>query len=254
MVISPCTRSRLSFCSVVRAIFVAMAGTTGCGGDAIVAPRPDPFLYVVLNQRTFVADPQRAFLLTVGSPATSDYRVAEQFEMRRVTDGAVFVWQDKGQRGLAPVRADGASLFDGNYALPDYASGTSLGARDIQAGDGFNLTVRTGGVTIRGSVTVPSPFALTLESQGSARVVKWPRVADAGGYSVEVGGITAPAFQTDTAFTLPPLRGSIREVRVKALDQNLSRYLSDTQVRRAGIDAGYGVFGAVTVATLSVPP
>ncbi|HEX2780104.1 MAG TPA: hypothetical protein VHM30_11425 [Gemmatimonadaceae bacterium] len=51
---------------------------------------------------------------------------------------------------------------------------------------------------------------------------------------------------TDTAFTWCELTTDdpdIRLLRVVALDSNAYRYLSDTLVTRAGLDAGFGLFG-----------
>ena len=231
-------------------------GAVACGGDgAIVPARPDPFLYLVLNQRAGGPDPaldQRALLLTVGSPAVSDYRVAERFEMHRARDRVMFAWRDLGRRGQAPVDAANAALLNGNYGLPDAATDGGLGALDIRPGERYDLTVETGGVTIRGSVTVPAAFTLTLERRGTDRVLTWPHVDGADSYSVEIGGVTAAKVQTDTAFTLAPVPAAGAEASVKALDANLSRYVADKRAARAGIDAGYGVFGAISVATLHV--
>src|SRR5688572_4281081 len=106
---------------------------------------------------------QRALLLTVGSPTSSNYLVAQQFEMRRVSDGAVFTWVDMGQRGKAPVDPANAALHNGNYALPDSAAGTSLGAFDIQPNEAYELEILVDGQTIQGLVSVPASFALTIQ-------------------------------------------------------------------------------------------
>lgn len=231
-----------------------IAAVLGCNSVPIVLPRSDPFLYLVLHQRTFVSPQQRALLLTVGSPTNSDYRLADMFEMRRRSDGAPFVWRDLGQRGQAPVDASNASLTDGNYGLMDSASAGSLGATDIGFGTGYDLMIRTGGVTINGTVTVPAAFGLVLQSDGAKRVVCWPRVNGALSYSVEIGGVTAPHFQDDTLIEMPALPSVGADVVVKALDTNLTRYVRDGRTIRAGIDAGYGVVGALSIASLHVLP
>lgn len=42
-------------------------------------------------------------------------------------------------------------------------------------------------------------------------------------------------------------------LQVRAVDENLYRYLADERVGRSGIDRGYGVFGAVVFADALVP-
>lgn len=221
-----------------------------CSSAPLVPYRTEPFLYLVLGQETAIGE-QRAFLLTVGSPAYSEYLPATRFEMRRVQDGAAFPWRDMGQRGVAPAEPTIASLHDGNYTLPEEGSGSSSGNGDIRPGDTFDLIVEAEGVVMTGRVTMPAEFAVAVLSEPRRAV--WPRVNGAALYSVQLRGYGVAALQSDTVVLLPEDVPTGTEVRVKALDENLARYVSDESAGRAGLDSGFGVFGAITTASVMVP-
>lgn len=237
------------------AVLVAAALASACSGDAIVVPvSEEPFLYLVLNERSVDRSSpaghvgQHALLLTSGSPAQpAHYRRAERFEMRRASDGAAFAWQVRpltGDVGSFPS----VSLDHPNLSLPA-AAPPALGADDIVPGETYELRVETGGRVIQGRVTVPARFAATVAERDGRRVAVWPRVPGAAGYRITPGD--GPLrIQADTAFPVPDGLPGGSALRIDALDPGLFTYLTDDRTGRAGIDAGYGVFGALTSATL----
>lgn len=236
------------------ATVIALAGCDSLG--PVVEYRPDPLVYVVLNQRVAALgrDPdQRAFLLTLGSPAVSEYRVAQRFEMRAVRDGSRFVWQDLGRRGLASVDGYGTDLGFANYALKDGATAPDRGALDLVSGEEYTLHLDTDGVAIGGQVRIPAAFELTI-LDGPPRVVMWKQVSGAAMYNVTILGATAGWYQADTVVVMPALKAGGADIVVNAIDPNLWRFISDSTAARSGIDAGYGVFGAISTARLHVDP
>ncbi len=224
-------------------------------GDVLVPQSDEPFLYLVLNQiATSFYQPlewsgQQALLLTSGSPLEPPhYRTAERFEMRRASDGARFDWRT--HRGLIdePGTLSGFQMLYANYYLPQTASADGLGKEDLQPGETYELFIQTEGVVIRGTVTIPEAFSATVLNLDGQRTVVWPRVRGAAGYSVSLstGQIE---LQTDTVFALPADANSIV---IRALDPHLYRYTVDDRVGRAGIDNGFGVFGAMSLAQLQI--
>jgi hypothetical protein len=242
-------------------LLLVVALLLGCSSEGAVIPRSDePFLYLVLNQRPggdAGAGVTRALLLKSGSPTYSEYLTASRFEMRGAADGALFDWQDRNRSGPAPVDAHNASLAHGNYELPAAGSGSRLGGQDVTPLARYNVTVEVGGRVLSGSTLVPAGFPLTAERRGDDWLVSWPHVAGAAAYSVEVRGPGAPpAFQTDTFVLIPPPHPAAwtptTEVVIKALDTNLARYVLDRRVSRSGLDDGFGVFGSLTEARVTI--
>lgn len=247
----------VSIRTMVRAAALVAAAVlaSACRGDVIVVPvSEEPFLYLVLNERTVDRSTaegragQHALLLTSGSPAQpAHYRLAERFEMRRASDGAAFAWRVRpltGDVGSFPA----VSLDHPNLALPA-AAPPALGADDVAPGETYELRVETGGRVIRGRVAVPARFAATVTERDGRRLAVWPRVPGAAGYRITPGD--GPLrIQADTTFAIPDDLPVGSELRIDALDPGLYTFLTDDRTGRAGIDAGYGVFGAVTSATL----
>ena len=236
--------------SGIRALVLAST-VAACEGEPSIPSSDAPLIYLVLNQRTTAGTPpgQYAFVLTAGTVDKPLYRDAERFELRRHRDGALFAWQSTGASGRAPGDYSGIASGSGNYFLPS-AGTDGLGAKDIAAGESFDLLIETGGEVIRGTVTTPGPFALARDPSRPDRVV-WPRVPGAAGYSVEIAGRTPPVLQVDTAVVIPSGRGDSVSVVVHALDPQLFAVQTDERLARSGLDNGYGVFGALTTARLS---
>lgn len=236
---------------------VAGAGLPGCSGDPIVVPDSrEPFLYLVLNERTPDRNTvdrrmgQHALLLTAGSPvAPAEYRGAERFEMRRVSDGARFAWEARGMEGPVPSYP-AAPLDRPNFSLPDSAPGPLLGADALEPGETYELRIETEGRTVGGRVTIPESFQVSLVEGGGRRTAVWPRVEGADGYRIEIED-SPVQVQTDTAFVLPA-RVPGGRVRVSALDPALFRYLTDPRAGRAGVENAYGVLGATSSAELEL--
>lgn len=237
-------------------LLLALAGAAvGCGGgDAIVFPQSErPFLYLVLNQTVpagggSVAQP--ALLLTLMSADSAEYRSARSFLMRGIPGDTTFGWREGSLFGAVDFeQGPTARPEEGNYILRDSVPGPELGFAAIEPGGTYELVVESAGATIRGRVTIPDTFTISLvESGGELRAV-WPEVDGAAGYSVDVRGddITEPVFQTDTTFRLRP---DSRSITVRAVDPQAFRYLTDDDARRAGLRGADGVFGAIQTATL----
>jgi hypothetical protein len=139
-----------------------------------------------------------------------------------------------------------------NYYLPEESSGNGLAYRDLEPGETYELEIETEGVVLRGRATIPESLAVSVLVQGSHRIAVWPRVRGAGGYIV-VADPYPGELQADTTYVIPADVPAGALLQVRALDENLYRYLADERVGRSGIDRGYGVFGAVVFADALVP-
>jgi hypothetical protein len=239
----------------VAGLAVALAAA-GCQNDGVLIPEShEPFLYVALTppETGRIAPGILGLLATTGTPIAAPFRAAEQFAMLRADDGAAFGWQSTGAEGSFG-EVSRASLRAGNYFLPDTVEAGLLSARDIRPGETYDLHVVTDGVVVRGTVTVPASFAVRVESENGIQTLVWDSVPGAAGYIVEVHGHMAPAYQPGTSLVVPqghPFKTPDRAT-VRALDPALYRYVSDERTARAGIDRGYGVFGAYTSAVISI--
>jgi hypothetical protein len=185
---------------------------------------------------------QHALLLTTG-PATGSprYRTADRFEMRRASDGAGFAWRQEKVPNEEPGSFPGVSLDYWNFHLPA-AGGAQLGAAAVAPGESFELLIETGGEVIRGRVTVPDEFTASAV---------WPRVTGAAGYRIELSNGDV-VVQPDTSYVIPADLLGGGTLDIEALDPNLFEYVADDRTARAGIDRGYGVFGAMTAARLEL--
>ncbi|CAN5834933.1 hypothetical protein BH23GEM5_BH23GEM5_08800 [soil metagenome] len=254
---------RGSVALIARLLCVGLVASA-CTGDTIVVPQSDePFLYLVLNERSLdraaTVDGragQYALLLTTGAATEAPrYRSAERFEMRRVSDGAPFAWRSNPTDNPEVGSYPGINLDRWNFYLPDAATAEGLGATSLRPGESYNLAITTRGVTIRGQVTIPDAFSASLVQQGERRLVVWPRVRGAAGYRIEFRAENRSegdelSVRADTAYAIPAAVRGGGTVHIKALDPNLYRYITEGQTARAGIDGGYGVFGAVSVASI----
>jgi hypothetical protein len=171
--------------------------------------------------------------------------------MRRIRDGAVFGWRSKG--ACFPIgAAEHLDVYNhSNYFLPETVGPDSAGALALSAGDEYQLTIETEGAVLQGRATIPEEFSIAITDAQGTRKLVWPRVRGAGGYSVRViadGNASQPVLQTDTTFWLNVSRG---HAIVTALDDNLFAYQIDKQRKRAGIEPGFGVFGAMKSSDIS---
>jgi hypothetical protein len=236
------------------AALAALLALGGCEGSEIVVPTSDqPFLYLVLNEKSIDRSTpsgrvgQHALLLTAGAATEPPrYRTAERFEMRGASDGAAFAWRKERVPNEEPGSFPGVSLDFWNFHLPDAGQ---LGASALKPGETYELLVETGGEVIRGRVTVPAQFAAATVERNGRRVAVWPRVAGAAGYRVELSDGRI-AVQTDTSYVIPDEVLGGGAVEIEALDPNLFTYVAENRTARAGVDNGYGVFGAITAARL----
>jgi hypothetical protein len=243
--------------AVANIVCAAVLMLAGCGAPELVVPTSEePFLHLVLapdlrfGGASEAPREQYAVLLTTGSPLAADCLAAERFEMRRTRDGAPFAWRFYGN--CLQVRAgQGVGAWENaNYYLPETAPGDSLGAADLEPGEWYELEIETRGRLIRGSTIIPAEFALSILQRDGRRYLSWPRVDGAAGYKVTIIDQDGSKdwVQTDTIHALP---AGAAQAFVTAFDANLFEYARDEQSGRAGLDAGFGVFGAMKTAEIS---
>lgn len=237
--------------AAVVGISIVLLSVPGCGGDDIVFPRNErPFIYLVLNQTTgATGEPvQTALLLTMVRADSAEYRTADVFRMRRTSDGAAFDWRNEPLFGGVEFdRGSDLRLSEGNYVLSDTATDRGLGFEELEPGGTYDLRVETEGEVIRGRVTVPDTFSISLVERGDDLLAVWPDVRGAAGFSVTAVGddLQEPVFQTDTTFRIRP---GTRSLTVRAADPHAFRYATDESTRRSGVEGALGVFGAVQTA------
>lgn len=242
---------RAELVAALAALALALSAA-GCGEEIVFPDDRKPFVYLVLNHTVgLTGEPiQPAVLLTIWSADSVSYLTAERFEMRRASDDALFDWRnasivttnptfDLGQPPR-PSRANYLLASDATEGFFEDTTERGLRHEDLQPGATYELLVDTGEEVIRGRATIPDTFRFSFP--GGRRIV-WPRVEGAKGYRVELTDDDV-FFVRDTSFTVPEDVTSGR-VFVHALGPHVFDYLTDDRRRRAGIDAGSGVFGAI---------
>jgi hypothetical protein len=197
-----------------------------------------------------------AIWATSGSPASSDYRSADVFELTRRTDGAAFQWNARVPPGSLRLETGGAALAAvGNYQMPWLPTGGKLGRRDLTPGV-YDLRVVGDGDTIRVSVELPPvPLIRTsLEPSGKLRF-DWPR---GSGYFIlyaptDARPITATRDTTyvlqEDLVTVLPIE---RVFRLAAVDSNYYRFATDSSAASVNVGDALGLVGAFADVTLSV--
>lgn len=228
-----------------------LIGGPACADAPLVPENRRPFLYLVLNHTAKIEERtvQPAFLLTMIRADSIVYRGAERFAMRRLSDGATFEWTSQRAPGPVDVVDFGflsARLGEANWHLADSATSDGLGRASLEPGQTYELVIETGGEVIRGRATIPDSFGVSVIQKDSARVAVWPSVDGAAGYAVDAPGAgdSLPLYRSpsDTTYELSPADTA---VSVRAVGPNVYRYDTDPEARRAGIEGGFGVFGAI---------
>ena len=243
----------------------------GCAGDRLVLPESDEIVISVVlvpNAASPANQDLRAFLIRAGTPIRSPYLVADRFEMRRLSDGALFDWRPVAPEfDLPPAdsTAVGGSFIiplNGNYLLPRVGLAGRLGRQDLAAGETYTLVVEVQGRNIIGQVTIPGvPTLVRTPDLANGDSVVWRRVDGAEGYSVTTpdfyplfGFTKDTVFQFDSRIQAGQARtGTV----VRAYEPQLFAYVqnfrfTNSRVGRAGIVGGLGVFGAYN--SDSLPP
>lgn len=234
----------------------------------LLGSSPEPALYLVLSREPdFDAPPLEpvtgdlfALLVTMGTPEHSIYRSAEQFVMRRVSDGAVFDWTSVPRSGTAsPVHGGLLQADAGNWRLPWAGTGGRLGRDSLVSGESYELQVETEGRTIVGKVEIPSTPTIEFEHVDGVTRVHWARSTGAVAFWVIIDTESPAALLTeDTVYVLrrnvpaddrpdPPF------VRVIAIGPNLLAIANDTLVLQSGLTGAFGVFGATSTARRAIP-
>ena len=244
--------------SVWRPVFLsALFFPLGCAPESPIIVRTDePMVYVILTPDSLISPlPElHGLLANTGTPVTVEYLTADRFVMRRVSDGAIFDWQ------LDTSPQPSSVPFGGNYVLAESANSRGLGRRDLEAGERYTLEVSISDRTITGRVTIPSHPAphLVVKSNG-VRVVEWPRIAAAGEYRLDIESEFPRNYATrDTFFVLKdaPPGGqwpAHPQFSITAIDTNWYRYSRDNTAVRAGVQGGFGVFGAMSASSIEIP-
>lgn len=235
----------------VAAAVLLLVAVGACSSEITFPREGEPIVYLVLNQVAPAGAgdvKQTAFVLRQIRADSAVFLEAQRFEMRRVSDGASFDWRHGGIFGSVPFSETGGALQtgEGNYVLADSATESGLGRAELEPGTAYSLRVVTDQAEITGTVTMPDSFSITRAGSGEVRRAVWPDVEGAGGYSVQTffGEEQDVRLQRDTAVSVPAGPGSIF---VRALDPQAFRYVSDPDARRAGIEGGLGVLGAIQV-------
>lgn len=238
----------------------------GCRDTTVPLAEPhEPFFYLVLGQHsTSVYDPeipgkllQRALLLDVGSPIDPPtYRMAERFEMWRVSDGKPFDWREEAELNETAGLPETISLEAANYYLPELETASGLGSNELEAGGSYEIEIETEGYTIRGRTTVPVRLSNIRLVEGTAdepSYLSWTRPPHAEGFMLSISpGVTS--LQRDTIHVLTPEQRDGFILLVRTMEENLYRYMSREDARREGITEGFGVFGALAHSRFTYSP
>lgn len=225
-----------------------------CDNDPVFPENRRPFVYLILNQTVELnGEPvQPAFLLTIVRADSVVYRGAERFEMRRLSDGALFDWTSERADVSLDFGIAGPRMQSANWLLADSATSAGLGQPSLEPGETYELVVETGSEVIRGKTTIPDTFSVSVLERDGQRVAVWPTVDGAVAYSVDAVGVDEPFydFQPDTTYELD---AAATAVSVRAVGPHAFRYATDEDARRAGIEGGLGVFGAIQEVKEQIP-
>lgn len=244
------------------ALCVAAIGVAACDAAGPVPPFDDtPMVAVLITPgpppRLYGFPPDSglfAALLTTGTPIRSPYLRADRFEMRRVSDGALFAW-----RPVAP-RSEAIAVFsfvDGNYFLPRRDGASGLGSESLTPGEVYELVVDAGVRRIVGRTRMPGGVEFVSEPTDGDTILRWRSAPGAAGYGVFGRDIYTTRRIADTAVVMyrdPPFLGQTPNIAsVFAYDSNFVAFSGDPRVSQAGISGGWGVFGSYTRADKELP-
>jgi len=191
------------------------------------------------SQYAFVAEPRAADQSSIQYVQDARVQVAGH-SLRVVPDSLLFPGT------IEPATPPGES--NANYVTDSLV---------IQAGETVQLRVSTEAHEVTGTVQVPGSFTGTVDSM----TVHWRPSAGAQQYEVKVQrfddrGEVEWEYRTTTSDTMTTISnesdnysGTFQPgphgVFITAVDTNLANY-QDRDARRAGIEGGYGFFGAIT--------
>lgn len=138
-----------------------------------------------------------------------------------------------------------ADSLDDEGILPERAN-YRTSALDVKPGTRYRLDAQDGDRQLSGTVAVPDTFV----GFARGRRLVWTKSRGAQRYRVTVEGSQTFEYYTSdtTVFVGPPsdsLPAAEYYVEVAAQDSNLTTFLQ-TDIDRAGISGGYGLFGAQT--------
>jgi hypothetical protein len=261
-----------------KGLLLLWAGLTGGGCDA-AGPMPPfdetPSIAVLITPGppppSFgFGSPQAdsglyGHLLVTGTPVRSPYLRAERFEMRRLSDGALFAWRavDPPRDALPTLGPDET----GNYFLPRAGSAAGLGSESITEGEQYELVAEAGQHHITGRTRVPGKVEFVRTATDGDTIIRWRRTPGAAAYLINLFPILMKAAD-DTLIVFhrsPPPPGAPPPeplvFRVFALDSSYAAFAGDVRVDRAGVTGAWGVFGSFSWAdtvlswpTARIPP
>jgi hypothetical protein len=250
----------------VAAGVIATLVSSGCIADQpLLGASDEPALTLVLTrgptpQAGAAPDSTlHALVVTIGSPFTGYYRTTQRFDMTRRSDGRRFDWVTSDTTG--PV-----DLARG-YAIPRAAwnahlawegTGGLLGRSDLADGETYDLVIESEGRLITGSVTVPAAPVASVVSNGPERLVTWPVVPGAVSYVVDAANTFFGRITTEGALLLvlqdTALGPQPSWLRIRSQERNIADYTFDRELRSSGIVGAYGVFGAIGLDSVAIPP
>jgi hypothetical protein len=250
-----------SVSAVISSVSAVLCLVSCDAGAPLIARSEEPMLYVILTPDTLTppGTALTALLATTGKPVSLELRSAEQFIMRRTSDGGRFAWREV---ETTAAGRDGRPLYTpsgGNYLLPEHAGADGLGRENLSPGATYTIEVETLGRLLTGSVAMPARPVPSLIQDGEHRRVVWPRVSGAALYLLQIDTDDQRNVTVrDTFYVLHDDLDALSlpltpRFRVTAVDSNWARFTGDSTVTSAGIRGGYGLFGAFVSAELELP-
>lgn len=188
-------------------------------------------------------------------------RRADEPRLQYLQDASVHIAGEP----LTVVPEDSLDAYDGRPLLSRPGGDNAnyvTDALEIPPGERVRLRVSRGEHEVTGTLRVPGDFTATVDSM----TIRWQPSTGAQTYTLRVrryngmGNVEWEYVTTtsDTVATVPSAtdHGAFQPgshgIIITAVDSNLARY-ADPGTRRAGLEGGYGVFGAITQAKGTVP-
>jgi hypothetical protein len=248
------------------AALVAALALPACVADApLLQSSDEPVVVLVLSRGPTPgvdapADSTlHALVVTVGSPRAGFYRSIERFSMRRRSDGTEFDWVITDAIGPVDLsRAWEIPRAEWNAHLAWSGSGARLGRSDLTVGETYDLEIETAGRLVTGEVTMPASTVMQVESAGADRVVTWDPVPNVELYTTETrAGFYLWIPAGDECRVVLHDQSQLPQpgwLRMRTLERNTAAAFNDPTLRSFGLVGAYGVFGAIGLDSIEIPP